>query len=101
MSLRTFTENVVILALENQLISELPGIFTPRKVVGFDEETLQSVAGESEDVRKTRQHLTEELESLRKGLQCCRGHLHPGLTSSYPPPILRCNWLVELTLVDF
>ena len=77
MSLRTFAENVVNLAVENCLISDLPTILTPSKVVRMDEERLIDLASESDDVQEDRQVLQHEAKILREGLKKCqKSRLH-------------------------
>ncbi|ROW00092.1 hypothetical protein VSDG_03570 [Cytospora chrysosperma] len=72
LSLRTFTENVRILAAENCLISVIPDILTPDMVNKMDDEQLMALAAESEDIRVEREHLREQLEVLKQGLEKCR-----------------------------
>lgn len=77
MSLRTFTENVVNLAVENCLISDLPTILTPSMVIRMDQERLFELASESEEVQAARRELQREANILREGLEKCqRSRLH-------------------------
>ncbi|KAI3390334.1 hypothetical protein diail_10060 [Diaporthe ilicicola] len=57
MCLRTFTENLIVLAVENCLISQLPYLFTSSMVHGMDEETLEALAAETPE---------DALDSFRK-----------------------------------
>ncbi|KAK3946031.1 P-loop containing nucleoside triphosphate hydrolase protein [Diplogelasinospora grovesii] len=76
-SLRTFAENVVNLAVENCLISDLPTILTPSMVIRMDEERLKELASESEDVQIERHALQYEVKILREGLKKCqKSRLH-------------------------
>ncbi|KUI56345.1 Interferon-induced GTP-binding protein Mx2 [Cytospora mali] len=59
LSLKTFTENVRILAAENCLISVVPSILTPDLVNRMDDERLVALAAESEDIRVERDFLCE------------------------------------------
>jgi hypothetical protein len=68
MSLRTFVENVVVLAVENQLMRDMSNIFTVKQVLSFDDATLQRLAAEPEEVREKRKRLEAELKTLRAGL---------------------------------
>ncbi|ETS81767.1 hypothetical protein PFICI_06769 [Pestalotiopsis fici W106-1] len=77
MSLRTFADNVVNLAAENCLISEIPDILTSMMVVQMSEERLQEIASESEDIQMERSQLQHEVEILREGLKKCqRSRVH-------------------------
>ncbi|POR33766.1 Interferon-induced GTP-binding protein Mx3 [Tolypocladium paradoxum] len=75
LSLRTFTDNVVNLAIEGCLICDIPDILTPAKVDRMSKETLSELAAESEDAQSRREHLQEEIEILRQGLEQCRRSL--------------------------
>lgn len=74
MSLRNFVENTINLAIENCLICDIPGILTPRMVVGMPEERLKQLASESEEIIIQRKTLNEEIEALRQGLIKCQRH---------------------------
>ncbi|KAJ4077728.1 hypothetical protein NW761_012046 [Fusarium oxysporum] len=71
-SRRTFTENVINLAIESCLVCELPNILTPSMVYGMRNERLQELVSESEETICRRKALEEEIEVLRKGLAVCR-----------------------------
>ncbi|EWZ81434.1 hypothetical protein FOWG_14436 [Fusarium oxysporum f. sp. lycopersici MN25] len=71
-SRRTFTENVINLAIESCLVCELPNILTPSMVYGMSNERLQELVSESEETICRRKALEEEIEVLRKGLAVCR-----------------------------
>ena len=72
MSLRTFTDNIINLAVESCLICHLPSILTPVDVDAMPEEKLSELAGEPEDAKSRRKQLQEEMEALRHGLAKCR-----------------------------
>ncbi|KAJ4416993.1 hypothetical protein N0V82_006442 [Gnomoniopsis sp. IMI 355080] len=74
MSLRTFVENVTNLAIENCLLCDISGIFTPRLVNGMTEERLQQLAAEPEEITSQRKILYEEIDALRQGLIKCQQH---------------------------
>ncbi|KAK0743447.1 hypothetical protein B0T18DRAFT_392225 [Schizothecium vesticola] len=74
MSLRVFTDNIMILALENCLISDIPNILSPDKVYGMSDETVEALAAESKQIQRERDELQSQLEKLRKGLAACRGY---------------------------
>ncbi|KAM0546200.1 hypothetical protein ACHAPJ_010984 [Fusarium lateritium] len=60
MSRRTFTDNVINLAIESCLVCDIPDILTPTQVDLMSKERLQE------------QSLQNEVEILRKGLAQCR-----------------------------
>lgn len=72
MSRRTFTDNVINLAIENCLICDIPDILTPLQVDRMTEERLQELAAESDDTTSRRATLQEEVGILRQGLTQCR-----------------------------
>ncbi|KAH7154327.1 putative dynamin GTPase [Fusarium sp. MPI-SDFR-AT-0072] len=72
MSLRTFTDNVINLAVESCLVYDIPDILTPTKVDRMSKERLEELAGESDDTSSRRKRLQEEVEFLRQGLAQCR-----------------------------
>lgn len=72
MALRTFTDNVINLAVESCLVQDLPNIFTPRQVSNMDESMLQKLAAESPEVCDLRTQLEEDVRLLKEGLERCR-----------------------------
>ncbi|OAA74852.1 Dynamin, GTPase domain protein [Akanthomyces lecanii RCEF 1005] len=71
-SRRTFLDNVTNLAVEGCLIQQLPSIFTSKQVAAMDESTLNKLASESSNVKSRRDQLSQEIESLKTGLEQCR-----------------------------
>ncbi|KAI1757990.1 P-loop containing nucleoside triphosphate hydrolase protein [Xylaria castorea] len=71
-SLGAFAQNVVNLAVENCLISDLHTILTPQMVFRMSEERLKELASESEAVQSKRQALQHEVNMLRSGLRKCQ-----------------------------
>lgn len=71
MALRTFTDNIIILAIENCLIQQLPSIFTTEMVNQMDDTELDRLASESEDIREERAQLQKEHDALKEGLKSC------------------------------
>ncbi len=74
MSLRTFTENVIILAVENCLISKLPSMLTSNMVCDMDEEMLIKLAAESPEVGQMRLAYERDISVLTEGLAICKKH---------------------------
>jgi hypothetical protein len=72
MALRTFTDNVINLAVESCLVQDLSNIFTPRQVSNMDESMLQKLAAESPEVHDLRAQLEEDVRLLKEGLERCR-----------------------------
>ncbi|KAI0889375.1 P-loop containing nucleoside triphosphate hydrolase protein [Annulohypoxylon maeteangense] len=71
MSLRTFIDNVIVLAVENLLIRALPTIFTSERVNQMEDDELGRLASESPEINIERKELQEEYDALMKGLQIC------------------------------
>ncbi|KAI7764067.1 hypothetical protein LZL87_006449 [Fusarium oxysporum] len=84
MSLRTFTDNVINLAVESCLLYDIPDILTPTKVDRMSKERLEELAGESDDTSSRRKSLQEEVEILRQGLAQCRRYKPRAVT---PPSV--------------
>jgi ribosome biogenesis GTPase A len=80
--LRTLTENVINLAVENCLVCDMPDIITPKKVDRMSEDRLKELALESEEVQAEREVLRKQVEILRQGLRKCRQHRPRELTGS-------------------
>jgi hypothetical protein len=72
MSLNTFTDNIIVLAVENCLIRKIPSVFDPALVLKMDDERLSLLAGETERTQNEREYLTEDLEILTRGLAECK-----------------------------
>ncbi|KAI1772259.1 P-loop containing nucleoside triphosphate hydrolase protein [Hypoxylon cercidicola] len=88
MSLRTFTDNMIVLAIENVLIKDLPSIFTTERVNQMEDEELKRLASESPEVQVERKELQEEYEDLEKGLQVCNKFKQRKSTHETEPSIL-------------
>jgi len=74
MSLRTFIDNVVILAIENCLISELPTVLEPNMVRCMDDEKIVLLVAERPGVAERRKQLDEEVLSVRHSLEIYERH---------------------------
>ncbi|KAI0969938.1 P-loop containing nucleoside triphosphate hydrolase protein [Xylaria arbuscula] len=92
MSLSTFTQNIINLAVENCLVSDLHTIFTTSTVTRMSVERLSELALESADVLENRQTLQHEIEILLSGLEQCQLHRQhartvlPEYVPHSPPP---------------
>lgn len=72
MSRRTFTDNIINLAVESCLVRHLPTILTPTQVGEMDDEEIKQLANESEDTKSRRIQLSREVTILKQGLDKCR-----------------------------
>ena len=81
MALQTFTDNVIVLAVENCLLIELPGIFTTERVIDMDDDELERLASESAEIIEERARLQGEYDALRKGLKACAIYRGTALSS--------------------
>ncbi|KAI2601738.1 P-loop containing nucleoside triphosphate hydrolase protein [Hypoxylon sp. NC1633] len=81
MALRTFTDNVVVLAVENCLIRDLPSIFTTEKMNQMEVDELERLASESPEIQVERQELQAEYDALMKGLHICNRFKERKITS--------------------
>ncbi|KAK3311610.1 P-loop containing nucleoside triphosphate hydrolase protein [Chaetomium strumarium] len=85
MSLRTFVDNVINLAVESCLVCEIPDILTPRKVDRMSANQLAELAAESDEVQSQRLALQNEIRSLRDGLRRCQRHRPREVTAPAVP----------------
>ena len=74
MSLKVFVDNIIILAIENCLICELPSILEPNRVNNMTDDTIKELVAESDEVTEERRRLQKALTSLNEGLKACRRH---------------------------
>jgi len=74
MSLKVFANNVMILALENCLVSEIPDILTPDNVQGMSDEIVVSLASESKQIKTEREDLQGQLTKLQAGFAACQAY---------------------------
>ncbi|KAL2127419.1 hypothetical protein VTI74DRAFT_10762 [Chaetomium olivicolor] len=82
MSLRTFVDNVINLAVESCLVRDIPTILTPRKVNAMSIERLTELAAESEEVQNQRLIFQKEVRILRDGLSMCQRYKPRELTAA-------------------
>ncbi|KAM0230478.1 hypothetical protein ACHAPO_009243 [Fusarium lateritium] len=72
MSRRTFTDNVISLAIERCLIYSLPDILTPTEVNNLTDDQLEELAAERPETTSRRTLLNAEIKVLQDGLKTCR-----------------------------
>lgn len=63
--------NVIILLIENQLMTQIPEVFQTDKIMELSREQLEWLAEESEDVRESRTQLNADVKALKEGLELC------------------------------
>ncbi|KAL2016567.1 hypothetical protein VTK56DRAFT_3396 [Thermocarpiscus australiensis] len=82
--LSNFTQNVVILAVENLLVRDIPKILDAAGFVSMDDATVMELAGESAEIRNMRDELADELVKLKSGIDLCNRtlRLHGGTTAA-------------------
>ncbi|KAF0315140.1 dynamin family protein [Colletotrichum asianum] len=71
-ALRTFTDNVINLAIESCLIQDLPSVFTARLTNDLTDDEVSHIAIESDDIRSYRSEIEEDIKQLKRGLEECR-----------------------------
>ncbi|CAG9998793.1 unnamed protein product [Clonostachys byssicola] len=71
---KTFAATVITLAIENCLVNDITGIFTPMMVAKMTDEQLNELAKEREDVRDERESLNLDIDTLRHALNICKKH---------------------------
>ncbi|KAI1322603.1 hypothetical protein F5Y16DRAFT_413177 [Xylariaceae sp. FL0255] len=83
LSLRTFTDNVIVLATENCLIKDLPSILTTSEVSQMENDRLERLAAESSELQVERAELQAEYEALKKGIDLCKSYKSRKSTGLY------------------
>ncbi|KAK7970576.1 hypothetical protein PG996_000995 [Apiospora saccharicola] len=79
-ALKRAVDDVAHLAVENCLISKLPGLFTPDTVAELSDEEIRQLAAESQDTMAEREALLAKFDVLSKGLTGLKR-----LTRHHPP----------------
>lgn len=74
MSLQNFANNVMTLALENCLISDIPNGLTPDTVIDMSDLVVGSLGPESELTTKQRDESRIRLQTLQHSLAVCQEH---------------------------
>ncbi|KAI1386830.1 P-loop containing nucleoside triphosphate hydrolase protein [Hypoxylon trugodes] len=90
MSLRTFTDNVIVLSIENCLMRDLPSIFDTTMVSLMKRDELERLASESPEIQVEREELKAECNALKKGLQICN-RFRERKTTSVPSILLELD----------
>lgn len=72
MTIETFLTSVIMLVIENELMVQIPGIFTMDGIIQkLRLKDQQNLVQESSHLKKNRKTLTENLENLNKGKELC------------------------------
>jgi hypothetical protein len=74
-AISVFINNIAVLAIENCLIKDLAGTFSPTLTANMDDEQLHAIAAESEGVRYERSSLQKKLQVLQSGRQILYEHI--------------------------
>ncbi|KAH8597058.1 P-loop containing nucleoside triphosphate hydrolase protein [Bisporella sp. PMI_857] len=70
-ALRTFIDNIAVLAVEGCLIDDLEDIFSPTAVIKMDDEKLRALGGESELAQVERSELEQKVAVLQDAQREC------------------------------
>ncbi|KAB5577910.1 P-loop containing nucleoside triphosphate hydrolase protein [Coniochaeta sp. 2T2.1] len=96
MSLKIFTDNIIILAIENCLVCELPNILEPNMVNTLTDEKIKELVSERPEVTEEREQLKKGLAALKEGLLACRRHRPlEGRGMFIPTPFQKCTELTS------
>lgn len=71
-AINLFTDNVPNLAIQAQIIREVPKIFCPTAVVSMDPDIVKKMAGETEEKSLEREAILQRLSILEKGFRICK-----------------------------
>lgn len=101
-AVKRFLDDVAVEIVETKLIAALADILLPASVFSMSDEVVQRIAGESEDSRRQRQQLKNQLEVLGKGADFCKrfvgvrlgGEVRLRTVHSLPPNSLFAHVLV-------
>ncbi|QPC74672.1 hypothetical protein HYE68_005424 [Fusarium pseudograminearum] len=91
MSRRTFTDNVINLAIESCLVHSLPDILTPTEVDSMTEVQLGELAAERSETKSRRILLDSEIKILQDGLKTCRRYRPRAVTVLPSRPSISSN----------
>lgn len=70
--MKRFVDDVAVEIVEIKLVAALADILLPASVFTMSDEMVERIAGESEDSRRQRQQLKNQLEVLGKGADFCK-----------------------------
>lgn len=72
MSRRTFTDNVINLALERCLVRRIPGMFTPAAVSDMTDTEVIALALDSVGTQRRREDIKKEIGVFEEAVKLCR-----------------------------
>lgn len=90
-ALKRFIDDIANDAIEAKLISPFGGIFTPVAVSAMSDDSMTSMAGESEENRAQREQLTKQLDVLTKGSDTCKRFIGIRLLGKADPCLFYFN----------
>jgi hypothetical protein len=91
-AIRTFIDNIAILAVEGCLLDGLTEIFDGSRVAQMDEATIKKLAEEDKPTQKVRKRLDKKIDDLEEAQRICR---RAGMLSS-TRILTRWPMLIEL-----
>lgn len=65
------------------LVRLLEQVFNTLEVVKMPKDTVARIAGETDKMKKIRQNLQKQLDTLAKGLDTCRDYVIVDITSTF------------------
>lgn len=71
-ALKRFIDNVAVDLVETELVAKLCDIFCPISAYEMPPDMIERIARESEDNRRLREQLREQLDVLAQGSDFCR-----------------------------
>lgn len=79
MALKSFVDNVAILAIELCLLKDLGEVFSPVSVMQMEENSVRKIATESQENQNQRELLTRKRAVLSSGLEICQRYVGRGM----------------------
>ncbi|KAI5465562.1 P-loop containing nucleoside triphosphate hydrolase protein [Mariannaea sp. PMI_226] len=83
LALPIFTENVIVLAVENCLISQMADILTIDRVLELNDDDLEPFATETEEIKQRRTEIEIERFEIKECLSACQKHLDRGFSGTH------------------
>ena len=69
--MRTFIDNIAVLAVEGCLVDGIESIFSATEVVNMNEHKLRALGGESDGVQAERHELEQKVTALQDAQREC------------------------------
>lgn len=71
LSARTFTTNVITQIIERHLLQGLYDVFSPVKIDSLNNNTVETIAAESREIRDRRVNLRQKKKAIEESLEAC------------------------------